>query len=83
MSEWTKATQTGSIRHSAERILYVAEPVRMGGDRGTIVAIHDATADYQGNDAIVPVIQVMLVVLVIFPLLAWVTAGRVLFHCAC
>jgi len=40
-----------------------------GGDRGTIVAIHDATADYQaGTSAIVPVIQVMLVVLVIFSL---------------
>jgi len=49
-----------------------------GGDRGTIVAIHDATADYQaGTSAIVLVIQVMGR-LVIFSLLAWVTAGRVL-----
>jgi len=37
-------------------------------DRGTIVAIHDATADYQGDECGVPVIQVMLVVLVIFSL---------------
>lgn len=82
MSEWTKATQThrGQLDTSAERILYVAQPVRMGGgERGTIVAIHDATADYQvGTSAIILVIQVTLVFLVIFSLLAWVTAGQVL-----
>lgn len=81
MSEWTRTTQAQHRRlsTSGQRIVYVAQPVRIGNERGTIVAIHDATADYQaGTRAIVLVIKVTLVFLVVFSLLAWVTAGRVL-----
>jgi signal transduction histidine kinase len=81
VSEWTRVIQPqrGRLDTSGERINYVAQPVKIGSDRGTIVAIYDATADYQGGtSAIVLVIKVTLVFLVVFSVLAWVTAGRVL-----
>ncbi len=89
ISEWTSTTQSRRRRiyTSQERIIYVAESVRIHSDspantlsdRGTIIAVYDATTDYQGGTrAIVLVIQVTLVFLVVFSLLAWVTAGRVL-----
>ncbi len=81
MSEWIRATQPHRRRlsTSGKRIVYVAQPVRIGNERGVIVAVHDATTSYQaGTIAIVLVIKVTLVFLVVFSLLAWVTAGRVL-----
>lgn len=69
--------QPGRLYNSTQRIIYVVQPV---GKQGTIIAIHDATTDYQaGTNAIILIIQVMLVVLSVFFLLAWITAGRVLF----
>lgn len=68
--------QKGRLYTSTQRIIYVVQPVR---EAGTIIAIRDATADYQaGTNAIFLVVQVMLVVLSVFFLLAWITAGRVL-----
>lgn len=81
VSEWTSATQPqrGRFYTLGKRLVYVTEPVSIGSTRGTIIALHDATADYQaGTSAIVLVIKVTLVFLVLFSLLAWVTAGRTL-----
>lgn len=82
LREWTqlKKCKRGRIHTSTERIRYVAQPISIGGVRGTIIAIHDASATFQaGTNAIVLVMQVTLIVLVFFFLLAWVTAGRVLY----
>jgi signal transduction histidine kinase len=83
MQEWSQLTQfrTRQISNSTDRIIYVAQPVNLGNaDRGTIVAIKDSSADYEaGTSAILLVIQVTIVVLVFFFLIAWFTAGRVLY----
>lgn len=68
--------QQGRLYTSTQRLIYVVHPIKEGA---TIIAIRDATADYQaGTNAIILVMQVMLVVLSLFFLLAWITAGRVL-----
>jgi signal transduction histidine kinase len=82
LRRWTqlKAAKSGYIQTSTQRIRYVAQPVNMGGERGTLIAIHDASTAFQaGTNAIFLVMQVTLIVLLIFFLLAWVTAGRVLY----
>ncbi|MFH7024708.1 MAG: sensor histidine kinase [Heteroscytonema crispum UTEX LB 1556] len=82
MKEWTSATHfiRGGSATDTERIRYVAQPLNIKGDRGTIIAIHDASADYiAGTNAIFLVMQVTLVVLLVFFVVAWVTAGRVLY----
>ncbi|GAA6618116.1 sensor histidine kinase [Scytonema sp. NUACC26] len=79
---WTHLTKprTGYIQTSTQRIRYVAYPVSTGGERAMLIAIHDASAAFQaGTNAIFLVMQVTLIVLLIFFLLAWVTAGRVLY----
>lgn len=81
IQDWNQLTgyKKGQIHSSTERIRYVVQPISLGGERGVFVAIHDASLDYRaGTSAIVLVMQVTLVVLIIFFLLAWVTAGRVL-----
>ena len=61
------------------RIIYAAEPVKIDTQDATIVALYDTTSDFQaGTGAIFLVMQVMTVVLAIFFLLAWVSAGRLL-----
>lgn len=69
MREWTKTAQPlqGELDTTEARIVYVAEPVRIGSNAsetpsqnasGLIVAIHDSTADYQaGTSAIALVIK--------------------------
>ena len=77
---WLNEQERGKVGTSKGDIFYVAQPIKSGGvTRGVLIAVHDSTADYQtGTDAIALVIQVTIVVLVLFSLLAWVTAGRVL-----
>jgi signal transduction histidine kinase len=81
LSKWIPVTQRqqGQLYTSQERIIYVAQPVKIGAEKGTLVAVYDATDNYQGGTrAIILVIKVTLVFLVIFSILAWITAGRVL-----
>ncbi|ARV62104.1 two-component sensor histidine kinase [Nostocales cyanobacterium HT-58-2] len=82
LQQWTqlKVPKKGYIQTSTQRIRYIAQPVHIGGEHGTLIAIHDSSAAFQaGTNAITLVMQVTLIVLVIFFLLAWVTAGRVLY----
>jgi signal transduction histidine kinase len=61
-------------------IYYVAKPIEINGNQGVVVAIRDATIDYQaGTQAIILVIKVATVVLTLFFIIAWITAGKVLF----
>jgi signal transduction histidine kinase len=81
MQEWIQVNQfqRGGVNSHWVRIRYIAQPLNFNGERGTIIAIHDASDDYQaGSDAILLVMQVTVVVLLIFFLVAWVTAGKVL-----
>ena len=60
-------------------IYYVAKPIEIPGDKGIVIAVRDATIDYQaGTQTIVLVIQVATVVLTLFFAIAWITAGQVL-----
>ncbi|GAB1542574.1 ATP-binding protein [Scytonema sp. NUACC21] len=75
-----KSPNKGYIQTSTQRIRYVTHSVNVGGERGVLIAIHDASTTFQaGTNAIFLVTQVTLIVLLIFFLLAWVTAGRVLY----
>ncbi|MEM9927730.1 MAG: ATP-binding protein [Cyanobacteria bacterium P01_D01_bin.50] len=61
-------------------IYYVAKPIKINGTKGVVVAIRDARADYQtGTQTIILVIKVATVVLTLFFIIAWISAGRVLF----
>jgi signal transduction histidine kinase len=82
MHQWTqlKESKNGYLQTSTHRVRYVAYPVNVGGQSGVLIAIHDASAAFEaGKNAIFLVMQVTLIVLVIFFLLAWITAGRVLY----
>lgn len=64
---------------SSGPIYYVAKPIEISGNKGIVVAIRDARADYQtGTETIILVIKVATVVLTLFFIIAWKTAGRVL-----
>ncbi|MBW4550624.1 MAG: HAMP domain-containing histidine kinase [Aphanocapsa sp. GSE-SYN-MK-11-07L] len=82
IGEWALLGQR-QMRHLSfgqQRLLYVAQPMSWNGDRGTIVVLQDVTSDFRlGKDALILVMQVMLVFLAIFSVLAWFTVGRVLF----
>ena len=61
-------------------IYYVAKPIQIRDNKGIVVAIRDARTDYQtGTETIILVIKVATVVLTLFFIIAWITAGRVLF----
>jgi signal transduction histidine kinase len=80
--QWSelKKPKNGYLQTSTQRVRYAALPVNIGGQQGTLIAIHDASAAFQaGTSAIFLVMQVTLIVLLFFFLLAWVTAGRVLY----
>ena len=60
-------------------IYTIAKPIEVSGTKGVVVALRDATEDYQtGTRTIILVIKVATVVLTLFFAIAWVTAGRVL-----
>ncbi|MEO1762345.1 MAG: ATP-binding protein [Cyanobacteria bacterium J06629_18] len=60
-------------------IYYVAKPIQITENKGIAIAIRDARTDYQtGTETIILVIQVATVVLSLFFIIAWRTAGRVL-----
>jgi signal transduction histidine kinase len=61
-------------------IFYVASPIKIAGEtKGVVVAVRDATTDYQaGTQMIILVIEVTIVVLTLFFGIAWITTGRVL-----
>lgn len=84
VTDW--ATVTGERRHhlnvGEQRLYYVVEPVTWKATRetGTIVVLNDSTPEYQtARSAIGLVMQVTFGLLLIFFLVAWVTAGRVLY----
>ncbi|MBF2067161.1 MAG: HAMP domain-containing histidine kinase [Calothrix sp. C42_A2020_038] len=62
------------------RIRYAGRSVTKAGNLATVIAINDSSADYQvGTSAIVLVMQVTIVVLIIFFIVAWITTGKVLY----
>ncbi|BDA75644.1 two-component sensor histidine kinase [Rivularia sp. IAM M-261] len=70
----------GKVYVAPSRIRYAGQSVTANDKKGTVIAINDSSADYQaGTSAIVLVMQVTIVVLVIFFIVAWVTTGKVLY----
>ncbi len=82
VSKWAALTQQerGRVNTPNGPIFYVAQPVKINTETpGVVIAVYDATSDYLvGRGAIFLVIQITMVILVLFWLLAWITAGRVL-----
>ena len=79
--KWMNLDQIKSEKqyNRRSRIIYAAEPVKIDNRDATIVALYDTTTDFQaGTGAIFLVMQVMIVVLAFFFLLAWISAGRLL-----
>lgn len=72
--------QQGQIRLSpTETLLYVAEPLVKGSNRGVlVVAYSTATEHKEVNDVVIVVTEVTIGVLAVASLLAWIAAGRVL-----
>ena len=79
---WQSLTQPeqGEIGSQANQIVYLAEPVNIDGKvRGVfVIAISTANERRQVDEAIIVIIQTMIVVMIITVILAWVMAGRVL-----
>jgi len=69
------------IAGQAQRLFYVAQPVVWTNqETGAIVVLNDITFEYESAEsAIALVMQVTLGLLLVFFLLAWFTAGRVLY----
>ena len=81
IEEWATVTNLtrSEILVSDGPIYTVARPIKINGTKGVVVAVRDARADYQtGTRTIILVIKVATVVLTLFFVIAWVTAGRVL-----
>ncbi len=84
MQTWATVTEERrqAISAQGKQLYYVVEPVtwQATNERGSIVVLNDSTLDYQiARSAIGLVMQVTFVLLLIFFLLAWFTAGRVLY----
>ncbi len=82
MREWQQKRkfERGKVYASAGKIRYAGQFIGKGNDTGIVIAINDISADYQaGTSAIILVMQVTIVVLFIFFVVAWVTTGRVLY----
>ncbi len=81
IAEWEQVSQLtrNDLMLPDGPIYYVAKPIEINGTKGTVVAIRDVRADYQtGTQTIFLVIKVATVVLTLFFIIAWITAGRVL-----
>lgn len=82
VERWAQLTQRelSRIDSRGKVITYAAEPIAVNGEtRGVLVAVYDATDGYQANtQTVILLLKVTLVVLTLFALLAWVTAGRAL-----
>ena len=81
IEQWATVTNLtrSEILVSDGPIYTVAQPIKINGTKGVVVAVRDARADYQtGTRTIILVIKVATVVLTLFFAIAWVTAGRVL-----
>jgi signal transduction histidine kinase len=74
--------QRRHMESRGQRLYYVGEPVVWGAtqETGSIVVLNDSTPEYQTTQsAIASVMRVTFGFLLIFFLLAWFTAGRVLY----
>lgn len=79
LQRWTQLSTNSS--YSLEGYLIrVLQPLKVNGQqRGTIIAVHDATLRYRMAELTLRiVVQVTLIGLVLFSAIAWLTAGRVL-----
>lgn len=82
MQYWRSLTQPeqGEIGTQTNQIVYLAEPVNIGGKiRGVfVVALSTANERREVDEATIVIIQVMIGVMIVNVILAWVMAGKVL-----
>ncbi|BAZ17178.1 two-component sensor histidine kinase [Calothrix sp. NIES-4071] len=82
VQQWRQKAEfeRGKVYIAPSRIRYAGQSMTKNEDKGTVIAINDSSADYQaGTSAIVLVMQVTIVVLIIFFIVAWITTGKVLY----
>ncbi|MDX2239452.1 MAG: HAMP domain-containing sensor histidine kinase [Leptolyngbyaceae cyanobacterium bins.302] len=84
VSDWSSMTreQRQHVEGRGQRLYFVAKPVvwQATQESGSIVVLNDTTPEYQtARSAIELVMQVTFGLLLLFFLLAWFTAGRVLY----
>lgn len=84
VSTWaaTRGEQRQHVKERGRSLYYVARPVlwKATQETGSIVVLNDSTPEYQlARGAIGLVMQVTFGLLLVFFLLAWFTAGRVLY----
>jgi signal transduction histidine kinase len=82
MHQWQQKNEfkRGQTYSFTQRIRYTGQSIQRNSGSGIILAINDTSADFQaGTSAIMLVMQVTIVVLFIFFVVAWVTTGRVLY----
>jgi len=78
----TNKEQQQPIEGARQNLYYIAEPVlwKTTNQTGAIIVLNDSTTEYQAaRSAIALVMQVTFGLLLIFFLIAWFTAGRVLY----
>ncbi|KAM3092617.1 sensor histidine kinase [Phormidesmis sp. 146-35] len=60
-------------------IIRVVEPLQLAGQTGAIVGLYDATLRYQmGETTLALVVQVTIAMMILFMVIVWFTAGRLL-----
>lgn len=72
-------SQRGSFTVSQQQIHYALEPIRLGDEQGSIVAVHNISAELSAIDSSIALItQITLAALLLCLLLAWIMTGKIL-----
>ncbi|KAM3105313.1 sensor histidine kinase, partial [Phormidesmis sp. 146-33] len=76
--QWAQAKPNRSSVQE-DYIIRVVEPLQFAGQTGAIVGLYDATLRYQmGETTLALVVQVTIAMMILFMVIVWFTAGRLL-----
>ncbi|KAM3100289.1 sensor histidine kinase [Phormidesmis sp. 146-12] len=76
--QWAQA-QPDRSSVQEDYIIRVVEPLQLAGQTGAIVGLYDATLRYQmGETTLALVVQVTTAMMILFMVIVWFTAGRLL-----
>ncbi len=82
LNYWSNLSQPtqGKKTISNDTLIYLAQPVIKGKNRGVLIVVHSTTPEYEKvNEVVIVIVQVTFTVLAVASLLAWLITGRVLF----
>lgn len=79
VQEWTQRTPSNVPFVREDYFIRVVKPLQSNGQTGAIVGVYDATLRYEmGETTLALVVKVTIAMLILFMVIAWVTAGRLL-----